>query len=574
MGFATLWILGIASAILTMALTVACSARCRRPFLRWLFPSIILIFILAKSSLFIILSTLMALKGASPDWRVYVWSLFLLAIGGGILVVIFGLRKKNSQEPPVFRAASWNRGALAIGLLIVSGMNLITFTNMETAVKFRMTGLQAEAGALALSVAPARVPDSRNAALVYQQAFEAMPENTFTSNSLELELLVTKNRHNLMELARNKPELASFMISISQSLPLLRKATSMPECYFEHDYARPSISMTVPELSQLRQSARLLKISALSEAHSGNTKQAIADLQSIIMLSKHTGNNPILIAHLLSNSIGNMAFNLFEDLVFHTKPNSADLKGLSPTNPFVLPHALRRALLMEEAFGLSVFAGFSRDSRESLLFLSELNGNHHSSPIPGINMVASFVLSTWRVYYLSDELTAYRKGMRKHLNGLSIASHLWIRRRSSSSENTRPAGLITSLILPALQRMRDVTILAQARETIFSAAIVVTRHKSKTDSYPSSAAEFAALFPAGIPIDPCSGQPLKIKISPNGLIIYSVGLNSKDDNGLQSKGDNNKGDISFHMGSAYKDRYQPKQDRIPDKDPKEEVSGY
>ena len=63
---------------------------------------------------------------------------------------------------------------MAFALIVVLVLHAMTFWSLDAAVKRQLIAVRAEAGTLALSVAPLRVPDAQNAALVYQDAFEVM----------------------------------------------------------------------------------------------------------------------------------------------------------------------------------------------------------------------------------------------------------------------------------------------------------------------------------------------------------------------------------------------------------------
>ena len=84
-----------------------------------------------------------------------------------------GLRRDADAAVP--RAATWPRGKLAAGLAVAIALHLMTFWNLDLAVRQRVETLRVEAGAIALSVAPVPVLDRDNAALLYEQAFQARP---------------------------------------------------------------------------------------------------------------------------------------------------------------------------------------------------------------------------------------------------------------------------------------------------------------------------------------------------------------------------------------------------------------
>ena len=104
--------------------------------------------------------------------------------------VWLGYRGLRRVDPQMHRAAAadWPRGKLAIALVAAVALHAMTFWNMDLAARQQLASLRTEAGALALSVAPPRMPDRDNAALVYQQAFEAMGCNDAAPDSWQWEV--------------------------------------------------------------------------------------------------------------------------------------------------------------------------------------------------------------------------------------------------------------------------------------------------------------------------------------------------------------------------------------------------
>ena len=87
------------------------------------------------------------------------------------IIIRRGLRR--SEDSPA--AASWSRGRLSVALAVVAALHMMTYWNLDLAAREQLATLRADAGRLALSVAPARVPDADNAALIYEQAFDGIP---------------------------------------------------------------------------------------------------------------------------------------------------------------------------------------------------------------------------------------------------------------------------------------------------------------------------------------------------------------------------------------------------------------
>ena len=73
-----------------------------------------------------------------------------------------------------------------------------------------------------------------------------------------------------------------------------------------------------------------------------------------------------------------------------------------------------------------------------------------------------------------------------------------------------------------------------------------------------------------IPTDPFSGESLKMKAVKDGLILYGIGEDLKDNSGAAYDNETKKGDIAFYFGSAYTEhRLKPAIEKMKNR-PKEE----
>ena len=220
--------------------------------------------------------------------------------GAGWLLVR-GLRRGAGQE--AVRATAWPRGRLAVALSVAAALHLMTFWNLDLAAQQQLATLRAEAGALALSVAPPRLPDRDNAALVYQQAFEVMGwrgewdkqwqdawDNKWTAFQ----------ESGKLDFDPNDPELRRFLKTQAGTLSLFRQAAAKPGCSFKRDYGRPDISMLLPELQPLRTAAHLLALEALVRASDKDYRGSIDDINAMLHMAEHVGADPLLVSEIVA----------------------------------------------------------------------------------------------------------------------------------------------------------------------------------------------------------------------------------------------------------------------------------
>ena len=133
---------------------------------------------------------------------------------------------------------------------------MMTMANMDTSVRSALAAMTSEAGTVALNVAPVRVPDHENAALVYLKAFDTLTEPAIFAEIEDESGDFDKN------LAAKINSVRDALAARQATLALLRRGAAMQNCRFDRDYSRPSISMLLPEIQLLRNASRLLRYDA------------------------------------------------------------------------------------------------------------------------------------------------------------------------------------------------------------------------------------------------------------------------------------------------------------------------
>jgi hypothetical protein len=356
-----------------------------------------------------IYASLTTLVGMIHSWYLVVESLFppflLLTaayVVAAAVLLVYGLRRP--VDAAAVRAAAWPRGRLAVALLIVAALHLMTFWNLDLAARQRLAALRTEAGVLALSVAPPRVPDRDNAALVYQQAFEAMGLSDAFPSGLTWEkpwldgwngpwtAWLNKGK---IEFDLHDPQVRRFIKRQAPTRALLLQAAARPDCNFDRDYGRPSISMLVPELGPLRSAAYLLALDAVCRAADKDYAGAIEDVNAMFRMAAHVGNDPILISMLVSITIEGTAIDTLRHVLASGHIPADILAKIEIPNDVSHRALCRRALRMEEAFGLATVGDFGEGEPQQGQALYYLQPR--ARPV---------LVALYRMFLLGDDLEA------------------------------------------------------------------------------------------------------------------------------------------------------------------------
>jgi hypothetical protein len=155
----------------------------------------------------------------------------------------------------------------------------------------------------------------------------------------------------------------------------------------------------------------------------------------------------------------------------------------------------------------------------------------------------------YRVFLLQDDMAAYRRVMRE-MQQLAAKPYYearpdWQAHEQSWREHKR--GLVTMILAPATERVVVAATEADAGRLLARAALALTAFKAKTGSYPDTLDALVPDFLPRVPLDPFSGRPLRLRRDGDGLVIYSVGRDLKDDGGHPVEPGKWEGDLVFRL---------------------------
>jgi len=519
MGYVLLWIESLAVSLLLVALVLACTARLSNRWLRALWVAAALVPLIVYAALTAGAGFLKFRYSIAVVWFYPLVALTAAYLVGVIFLRLYGMSIAGAGDPGP-KAAGWPRGKLAVALGLVFALHLMTFWNIDLAVRQQVATMRVEAGALALSVAPARLPDRDNAAICYQQAFEAMGDTNAWPEAWDE--WTAWGEPDYPGVDPDDAELRAFLEKQDPALRYLRMAAWKPGCYFDRDYGRPRIDMLLPELGELRNAARLLALDARVKAAEGKAAEAIENVKAMFAMAEHTGSDPILVSMLVAIAIERMAVDTLQEVVATGPLSEADLAKVNVGAAVSYNRLLERAMRMEEAFGVSVFC----DVATGQIGMANLA----DSGIPPWNPNVS---AAYRIFLMADDVAAHRRFLREYRQ-LTAKPYPEARQGWKGFEEeveSRPGGVLTAMLLPALSRCAQMTTEAEARRRLTRLALAALRYRALHNRLPEQLDELAGEFIFVVPNDPFDGKPMKLKHTDRGLVLYSIGPDMVDNGG-------------------------------------------
>ena len=377
-------------------------------------------------------------------------------------------------------------------------------------------------------LAPPPVPESENAALIYQEAFEKIEEVPE-----DVENLLSKRPSELT--SEEKSTIKEFLDANKEGLSILKKATTYKKCRFPVNYEE-SYYAELPHLGKLRDCAHLLALESLMELDSGNVDEAVNSSLKMVELSEALSTEPIFISQLVRIAIGSTMIRSLEKVLTEGEVPPGTLEMLIDIlDKFErgMKRGLKLGLIGERC---SFIAAFENPEQ---FFLKEVDDD-----IP-FNALKYFMRSS---FWKNDELYGL-KMFGKLIDFAELPPHRAIvesRRLDEEIENRWPQtddwflnpwklrefNILSAMLLPALLRTFEnwAHHEAQIRQTKIVATLALYRRKHR--AYPEELEEISPYGLPKIPEDPFSGKDFIYKQMDGTFILYSLGKNLKDDGGV------------------------------------------
>jgi hypothetical protein len=509
MGYALLWIEAMAAALLLVALVAACSARLAKRWVRVVLPTLTAAGPGGFSAYLTVgFRGLLLLEGTTMyRWLFWYAGSWTVGFAPAAAFIIYRALRAGGAAPTAEgtvrpAGAGWPRAKLAVAATAVVLLGATTVWNMSLAAHNKLAAIRAEAGALALSLMPSRPPDSENAALVYERAFELMPKV-----------------ENVPELPGegDKGAARAYLTEHELALKLLRQAAAMPGCYFEYPSPVPDIEALMPILPSMRQGARLLALDAQVKAADGQAGLALRDVAAIFGLARHAGTSPALIQGLVAIAAGAMGHVTLEDVLAHCEPSAADLEQLPVDETFSYWRLLRRMVRMEDALCLATGANMAEKTGDVFFMPGEL---------PGLrSMMLEYDAALAHPYYLARE---------------------GIEQVEQKAQDGR-WGILPAMQAPAWTTATAAAAQAEAKWLLDNMALAATAYRIRHGRFPAAPGDLVPEFMTVVPADPFSGQPMKMRPTDEGVILYSIGPDMKDNGGSDFDPERKTGDLTFRL---------------------------
>jgi hypothetical protein len=534
MGYICLYLAVVAACLLWSAAFTAAAARAERGW-RWLLVAVAILVPVVTILPALMMTGLLAF-GPLPmitNWFGPTLTAFLAVLIGCSWIAWAGLARSHDRplpysSEPVPLAIRWPLVGLAAMSALAAAVAFGTLLILDNAVAAQAPYLRLEAAALIQASLPPAVPDSQNAAPLYEQA----------SAALRADPAAAKGPESLLQASETidpfSPAATELLAHHTATLDLLRRAADRDTCRFQKDWTRPAIDMAFPELQALVFAARLLSLEARREAADGNTADALRDVVRLHRMGRHAGSGPFLLSALIGFVIDRTALDTLAQVLPTLRKNDLAALDTPEIRDLVMaPPDLTVHLRGEEATLLTLFADLLGEDFDVANYVRVMMS---PKPLPVLYREPMLgITRLFRSFFLPADLAGCRAIMQKYQEMAGKAEPHQAKLKTEAVEaelQTLSPGMHTSLLVPAVGdafRWQAQTVSLRRAAAVLLAA---TRQRLETGTVPATIADLTAKLAPSTTDDPfAAGEPLRMKQAEKVLLVYSVGPDGEDDGG-------------------------------------------
>ncbi len=315
----------------------------------------------------------------------------------------------------------------------------------------------------------------------------------------------------------------------------IRTASRRPYAVFKI-HVEESFRMLLPELAVVRNFARAFQVGALAELAGGNVDAAFADTQAALAMGEAVRSEPTLIGGLVEIACLEQAMQPLWEGLARRQWSAAQLEQFQT-----------------RLAGINVVGQVLRDLRGERAFsLAAIDLTRHEPEILDMHGDEDFGVCALRFmpsgWFYQNQLSLARM-YEQTLPAFDATNRTVDLARAERTmkdieagwRSWSPSTVLTKMLFPAVSKAGQKTARGQATVALATVACALERCRSSTGAYPDRLDALTPRFLERLPLDPANGEPLKYRRTDDDrFVLYSVGLNRKDDGGTVGQDKNGK----------------------------------
>jgi hypothetical protein len=349
----------------------------------------------------------------------------------------------------------------------------------------------------------------------------------------------------------------------SEAIQLGRKLADMGEGRFDVNYAPIVITTVLPQFQGARGVALRLHKDAYHRAEVGDIDGAVDSSRAVLGVGRSIGDEVFYITQLIRVALEGMTLKSFERALSQGEASDAALRRIqSDFSREEKQPLLLYALRGERAHMFEMLDRVSTGEIRPGPFSGVLGG--------GAAMSVPLQIGAFGRHNQGVLLETMNQAVEIAKRPLPEQAPLWAR----WSVERRPKGTISRILNSVAHEVQpfgeSVAAAFQRSRAILRAGVVMAaceRYRLAHKRWPERLDQLVPQFLDSVPQDPYGGKPLRMARTQDGLVVYAVGADLKDDGGkFDPKGQVLPGfDVGFRLWDVDR-RHQPLDGEKADKD--------
>jgi hypothetical protein len=352
-------------------------------------------------------------------------------------------------------------------------------------------------------------------------------------------------------------ELRSNLAAAPEALVEARKLAGMTEGRFPLEWHADVFAVKLG-CQDSREVALLLRYEALVQAHEGNVTAALDAVRGILACGRAIGDEPTLISMLVRMALGQVAANTLERVLAQGEPSAKELEAV-------------QGLLQKEAAEPLLLTGFRGERAAYHEYLEAMKAG--SVSIATATGAPTGSTERGLLDTLSPSLAR-----RSHAEFLRLMTELVEAAKRPPEEQAEPLGqverkvrqakveydVVVGLLMPAYFKPGETYARDQGALRCAIVAVALERYRLDHDRWPETLAELTPKYLAELPTDPGDGKALRCRRVPDGVVVYWVGIDRKDNGGAfnRTSATAKQTDLGFRLWNPER-RHQPPAEVLP-----------
>jgi hypothetical protein len=475
----------------------------------------------------------------------------------------------------------WRRILIGFGLLVVLLLGLVSGITIYLRVSGgnRLTAAIAEADRLEpnwrwddLQSQQPKLADEENSAVGVDAVIKLLPEKWPTERPPKE---IWEESQTLLEEVRDldPPTLLDDKLDKEVRADLEKAAAALAEARQLSKYrvgryppfnVEDIFSSKPLRFQKTRQVVDLLRLDAARLAHDGKLDDALASCRAALAAGRSMGHEPSLIVQLVAIAGERLAWTGMERVLGQGEASEPALRACQEAladeggQPSLLT-----ALRSERAFEFEVIGWLvAGDTRRLALSKDQTVAETVKNPFGRSGL---WLVNGW----LQENQAVNLELMTEMVEAAKMPVEEQVPRfqeLEAKAKALRSAGwprgryVLAALAIPAAVRVAQSFHRLEAERRCAITAMAVERYRLAHKRWPDSLKELVPALLAKVPTDPYDGQPLRFRRLEDGVVIYSIGPDGKDNGGIIDRKYSSfeDKDLGFRLWDVNKRRQAPK----------------